>query len=209
MGLSFGKSLAYGLGVNLIGVHHLEGHIYANFLGDNQPDFPVLNLVVSGGHSDLILMEGHGKYHLLGETRDDAAGEVFDKVARELGLPYPGGPHLDRLAETGDEGVFHFPHPKISSSRFDYSFSGLKTRALQEFAKAEGETRVQDMCASFRAAVVRELLYNVAELIEITGAASFAVSGGVAANRLLRKNARELCSRLNILFILPNRIVHR
>ncbi|NLA59498.1 MAG: tRNA (adenosine(37)-N6)-threonylcarbamoyltransferase complex transferase subunit TsaD [Firmicutes bacterium] len=204
VGVSYSKSLAYGLGLPLAGVHHLEGHISANFLRDDPPPFPLLNLVVSGGHSDLILMRDHGDYSVLGETLDDAAGEVFDKVARELGLPYPGGPHLDKVADLGDEDEVRFTHPKIQGNRFDFSFSGTKTRALQEFEKrgASPET-VRNIAAGLRKAIVRDLLYNVPEVMRLTGARAFAVSGGVAANSLLRKEAEELSGRLGVPLYIP------
>ncbi len=206
VGVSFSKSLALGLGIPVLGVQHLEGHIMANFLRPDLPQFPVLNLVVSGGHSDLILLREPGAFEILGETRDDAAGEVFDKVARELGLPFPGGPHLDRIAETGDPHAFRFPHPKMSGSKFDYSFSGLKTRALQGFEACEKrEECVPHLAASFRGAVVRELLYHVPELLRETGANAFAVCGGVASNSLLRKEATELGNRLGVPLFIPPR----
>jgi len=204
VGVSYGKSLAYGLGIPLAGVHHLEGHISANFLRDDPPPFPLLNLVVSGGHSDLILMRDHGAYTVLGETLDDAAGEVFDKVARELGLPYPGGPHLDKVADQGDEDEVKFTRPKIHGHRFDYSFSGTKTRALQELEKrgASPET-VRDIAAGLRKAIVRDLLYHVPEVFKMTGARAFAVSGGVAANSLLRRESERLSKELGVPLYIP------
>ncbi len=208
VGVSFGKSLASGLGVPMVGVNHLEGHIMANFMGEDIPQFPVLNLVVSGGHSDVILMRGFGSYETLGETRDDAAGEVFDKVAREMGLPFPGGPHLDREAQLGDPSRFLFPHPKLEGRQYDYSFSGLKTRALQDFMSCgRSQDCVPHLSASFMHAIVRELLYHVEDLVESTGAKAVAISGGVASNSLLRKEAGVLCQRLGMpLFIPPKEL---
>lgn len=206
VGVSFAKSLAYALGIPVVPVNHLEGHIYANFIGTTQPEFPLLNLVVSGGHSDLILMEGHGHYEVLGETIDDAAGEVFDKVARELGLPYPGGPYLDKAAEKGDPERFHFPHPKIEREGFNFSFSGFKTRALESFKDSEQDQKaVLDMAASLRQAVVRELLYYVEDLVKKYKVKSFGISGGVAANSLLREKARVLAGRMGIPLYIPSR----
>ncbi len=204
VGVSFGKSLAAGLGLPLCGVQHLEGHIAANFLREDIPDFPLLNLVVSGGHSDLVLMTGHGAYQVLGETRDDAAGEVFDKVAREMGLPFPGGPHMDGVAESGDEDAYHFPHPKMVGRATDFSFSGLKTRALQYFeAGGKSAQSVPHLSASFRKAVVEQLLYHVEDLVMSTGAKAVAISGGVAANKLLRKRAGALCREIAIPLFIP------
>lgn len=211
VGLSFGKSLAYSLGVPLAGVHHLEGHIMANFLGPELPQFPILNLVVSGGHSDLIVMTEFGCYEVLGETRDDAAGEVFDKVARELGLPFPGGPHLDREAELGDSEFIQFTHPKMSGPQRDFSFSGMKTRALSAVNDSRlpdgtlPPTLIRNISASLRAAVVRDLLYEVPALLRETCARSFAVCGGVAANRLLRDRAAQVAARSGVPLYIPPR----
>ncbi len=204
VGVSYAKSLAYAAKIPLIDVHHLAGHIYANFLGQNVPQFPMLNLVVSGGHSELIFMRSHGSFEVVAETRDDAAGEAFDKVARELGLGYPGGPYLDRLAEIGDPYRVGFPLPKIRDSEYDYSFSGIKTRALQEFESSEkSEGFKRDLASSFRKAVVDQLLHSVEELVAKTGAKSLSVSGGVAANMLLRRESKKIASRLNIPLFIP------
>lgn len=206
VGVCFAKSLAFGLKKKLVGVHHIEGHIFANFLGIDPPPFPLLNLVVSGGHSDLVLMKDYGDYELLGQTRDDAAGEAFDKVARELGLPYPGGPFLDDLADQGDPDAFSFPHPKIEGGRFDYSFSGLKTRALQTLAAYGPEDKVKkDLAASFRKAVVSQLLQHIPQAARETNARAFALSGGVAANKLLRREAEALCREIGIPLYVPSR----
>lgn len=221
VGLCFGKSLAAGLGIPLAGVNHLEGHIYANFLREEPPEFPLLNLVVSGGHSDLILMRGHGTYELLGETRDDAAGEVFDKVARELGLPFPGGPNLDRAADEGDAAFLAFAHPKMEGNQLDFSFSGMKTRALQALDAAglrgcdqadragtqakDRSSVVKGISASLREAIVRDLLYHVPALVNTTGARGFAISGGVAANSLLRRRAEAVSEKAGVPLYIPPR----
>ena len=204
VGVSYAKTLAYSLGVPLIGVHHLAGHIYANFLGESVPAFPLLNLVVSGGHSELIFMSSHGQFSVIAETRDDAAGEVFDKVAREIGLPFPGGPYLDSLAETGDAERIFFPLPNIRGSKYDYSFSGIKTRALIEFESGGKKEELKpDLAAGFRKAVVDQLLHPVEEVIANTGAGSFAISGGVAANMLLREESSRLAAKLGIPLFIP------
>lgn len=204
VGVCYAKALAAGISRPVVGVNHVEGHIYANFLKDDIPEFPCLNLVVSGGHTELILMVDHGRYVQLGETLDDAAGEVFDKVAREMGLPYPGGPYLDRAAENGDPTFCKFPHPKIEGSKYAFSFSGLKTRAIQEFEKrGRREDVIDHLCASFREAVVRDLLYYVPELVNRYGVKSFALAGGVAANKLLRARAKELCTQIGIPLHIP------
>lgn len=206
VGVGFAKGLAHAAQVPLIDVHHIAGHIYANFLGETLPEFPALNLVVSGGHSELILMESHGRFTVLAETRDDAAGEVFDKVAREIGLGFPGGPYLDRLAEKGDADKIPFPLPRIRGSKYDYSFSGIKTRALLEFeAGDKTEEFKRDLAAGFRKGVVDQLLNPVEELIRETGARSLAISGGVAANMLLRRKSQELAAKLDIPLFVPPR----
>ena len=208
VGVCFAKGLAAGLSVPVVGVHHLEGHIFANFLRDDPPSLPLLNLVVSGGHSDLILMERFGSYEVLGETRDDAAGEVMDKVARELGLPFPGGPWLDRAADRGDPAAYTFPHPRMENP-YDFSFSGMKTRALLaiEDAKKRGASDwdrvVADLSASMRYAIVRDLLFEVPKAVRKTGAKAFAISGGVAANNLLRSEAMRLAAENGIALYIP------
>ena len=207
VGVCFAKGLAAGLSVPVVGVHHLEGHIFANFLRDDPPSFPLLNLVVSGGHSDLILMERFGSYEVLGETKDDAAGEVMDKVARELGLPFPGGPWMDRAALRGDPSAYVFPHPRMENP-YDYSFSGMKTRALLAIEDAKRravpwDRVVADLSASMRSAIARDLLFNVPEAVRKTGAKALALSGGVAANSLLRSEAAELSAANGIALYIP------
>jgi N6-L-threonylcarbamoyladenine synthase len=192
VGGSLAASLAYGLGIPAIPVHHLEGHLLACMLEASRPDFPFLALLVSGGHSQLIEVTAVGRYSIIGETLDDAAGEAFDKVARLLGLPYPGGPQLAALAERGNSQRFQFPRPMLKNASLDMSFSGLKTAvrvALERERAAIGELSEAvraDVAASFQAAVVETLTAKCRQALERTGLRRLIVAGGVGANRALR-----------------------
>jgi len=193
-GVSYAKALAYALGVPLAAVNHIEGHVSANYLAHPELEPPFACLVASGGHSHVILVERYGAYRLLGQTLDDAAGEAFDKVARVLGIPYPGGPLLDRLAEEGDDGRYRFPHPRTDGP-YDFSFSGLKTAVVNRAHNLRqlGEEIVPaDFAASFRRAVVDMLVEKSVRAAADLGVKRLAAAGGVAANRLLR---RELARR--------------
>ena len=188
-GVNCMKALAYALDKPLIGVNHIEGHVSANYL--THPDLapPFVCLVVSGGHSHVVRVEDYGVYTLLGQTHDDAAGEAFDKAARVLGLPYPGGPRIDKLAEEGDPHAMKLPMP-TTPRRYDYSFSGLKTAFLNAAHKLEqkGEPLPKaDMAASFRYAVVSSLVEKAVLAAVETGAPALAMAGGVSANSLLRR----------------------
>jgi N6-L-threonylcarbamoyladenine synthase len=184
VGLNVAKAIALSQGLPLIGVNHLEAHIYANWLGANGIDFPVVCLIVSGGHSDLVLMRGHGDYAVLGRTRDDAAGEAFDKAARILGLGYPGGPAIERTAQ---EGTASIPLPRAwLKGSHDFSFSGVKT-ALLRLAEAGGVSSVADAAASFQAAVVDVLVTKTVAVARGRRAKKVLLSGGVASNGLLRE----------------------
>lgn len=188
-GVNCMKALAYALEKPLIGVNHIEGHVSANYL--THPDLapPFVCLVVSGGHSHVVRVEDYGVYTLLGQTHDDAAGEAFDKAARVLGLPYPGGPRIDKLAEEGDPHAMKLPMP-TTPGRYDYSFSGLKTAFLNAAHKLEqkGEPLPKaDMAASFRYAVVSSLVEKAVLAAVETGAPALAMAGGVSANSLLRR----------------------
>ena len=192
VGVAAAKAYSLALGVPLVGVHHLEAHIYANFIGGQEPQFPVIALIVSGGHTDLVLMTGHGEYRVLGRTRDDAAGEAFDKSARAMGLGYPGGPLIDRLARGGDPTRFPFPRANLGDS-LDFSFSGLKT-ALLLFLRRHGsqlEADIADVAASFQEAVVDPLVSNTMLAAERTGVRRVLLAGGVAANSRLREKMAE------------------
>lgn len=190
VGASVAKALAAVKGLPLVGVNHLEAHIYANWLGETEPVFPLLCLIVSGGHSDLVLMRGHGEYTLLGRTRDDAAGEAFDKAARILGLGYPGGPAIDKAAENGNPCI-DLPHSWIKGTA-DFSFSGVKTylQKLSEEGKIDKDN-VADLAASFQKAVVDVLAGKTIEAALQNDVRQILLSGGVAANRMLRRVITE------------------
>lgn len=192
VGLTYGKSLAFALDVPFVGVNHMEGHIVSNLLEDPRPDFPFLNLTVSGGHTQLALVRGPMEAEVLGNTIDDAAGEAFDKVAKMLGLPYPGGPSVEKRAAMGDPASVAFPRPKLQDAPFSFSFSGLKTAVLYYLRKRSFDPQdadqalVNDVCASFQAAVVDTLvgrLFSAAEKLDVS---SVCIAGGVSANQALR-----------------------
>jgi N6-L-threonylcarbamoyladenine synthase len=186
-GAALGRSLAYALGVPAVPVHHLEGHLLAPLLEDRPPPFPHLALLVSGGHTMLIVVRALGDYELLGETRDDAAGEAFDKSAKLLGLPYPGGPELAKLAEAGRSGVFEFPRPMRDREGFEFSFSGLKTAVMLAVREqAPDAQRRADIARGVQDAIVDTLVTKTARALEETGLGALVVAGGVSANRALR-----------------------
>jgi N6-L-threonylcarbamoyladenine synthase len=190
VGVSAAKSLSAALDIPLIGVHHLEGHIYANLLINPDFAFPFVCLVVSGGHTDLVLVKGHGDYEILGRTRDDAAGEAFDKTARVFGLGYPGGPIIDKLAVKGNPEAIHLPRAKLGGT-LDFSFSGLKTAVIRFHRDRGKEFPVEDLAAGFQAAVVDMLVDTTMAAVERTGVCRIALAGGVAANSGLQKKMRE------------------
>ena len=200
VGVNFGKALAYGLGVPFIGVNHMEAHIYSNFIEPPVPAFPCLNLTVSGGHTQLVLMRDDFTYDLIGETRDDAAGEAFDKVAKMLGLGYPGGPRVDALAREGNPKAILFPRTMLGDDEFAFSFSGIKTAVLyylrdNKLRSADGTPAIPpallaDLCASFQASVVDVLVRKTMKAAEKYGVRHIAVGGGVSANSSLRSRMR-------------------
>jgi N6-L-threonylcarbamoyladenine synthase len=184
----------------VLGVHHLEGHLLSPFLSADPPEFPFVALLVSGGHTQLMRVDGVGRYQLLGETIDDAAGEAFDKSAKLMGLPYPGGPWLAKLAEQGDAEAFKLPRPLLHSGNLDFSFAGLKTAVLTQSRKLgdQLEARKADLAASTQAAIVEVLLKKSLAAIEQTGLDRFVVAGGVGANRMLRQQLDAACARRGV-----------
>ncbi len=204
-GVSCMKGLAYALGKPLVPVNHIEGHIAANYLTSPELTPPFLCLVVSGGHSHLVWVPDYATYTLLGQTRDDAAGEAFDKAARVLGLPYPGGPRVDALAEEGDPLAFSLPEPRVEG-RYDFSFSGMKTAFLNLVNQLEmrGEPLPKaDLAASFRHAVVESLVRKTMLAAREKQVPALALAGGVSANRALRRRMTEACREAGIPLYLP------
>lgn len=204
IGVNTAKALAFAHNLPLINVHHIAGHIYANRFV-KEMEFPLVALVVSGGHTELIYMKEHGHYELIGETRDDAAGEAYDKVARVLGLPYPGGPHIDKLAQEG-KCTIEFPRAWLEPDSYDFSFSGLKSAVINTIhnAKQRGEELDQkDVAASFQTSVVEVLVEKTARAAQEYNAKQVLVAGGVAANQGLRKALTKKFSELNIELVIP------
>jgi N6-L-threonylcarbamoyladenine synthase len=205
VGVNFAKSFAYALGIPCVGVNHMEGHIYANFLEDPPPEYPFLCLTVSGGHTQLVLVRQEFRHEILGETVDDAAGEAFDKVAKMLGLPFPGGPAIDRLSREGDSGFVDFPRSMAADGTFRFSFSGVKTAVLYwlrdrpgislDPESPGGRKLLADLCASFQAAVVDVLVAKTVRAWDVTGVRDVAVAGGVSANGALRRKMADAAQR--------------
>ena len=195
-GASLARSLAYAWRVPALGVHHLEGHLLAPLLEPEPPPFPHVALLVSGGHTMLIEVQAIGSYRLLGETRDDAAGEAFDKTAKLLGLPYPGGPELARLADRGTPGVFSFPRPMLDRPGLEFSFSGLKTAVVHALRGREMTDAVRaDVAEAVQLSIVETLTAKALRALEETGLDTLVVSGGVSANRRLRSRLAEATRR--------------
>jgi len=194
VGASIGRSLAWALNISAMGVHHMEAHLLAPLLDQNPPDFPFVALLVSGGHTQLVFVRAIGDYTLLGQSLDDAAGEAFDKTAKLLGLGYPGGPEIARVALTGDQSQFKLPRPMTDRPGLDFSFSGLKTavRLLVEKRLPLSPENLADIAASFESAVVDTLIIKCQRAVEKTKVKSLVIAGGVAANKHLRERAQTL-----------------
>ena len=208
VGVNFAKGLALSTGLPLIPVHHLRGHIASNYLSHPECRPPFLCLVVSGGHSHIVLVEDYTRLKILGRTRDDAAGEAFDKAARAMGIPYPGGVEMDCIAEEGDPNAYKLPHPHVEGAPLDFSFSGLKTAVLNLLnnARQKGEEiSVPDLCASYRKAVVSCLTENFFRAAQETGVSTLAAAGGVSANRLLRRELTRLAEERGLQLFLPDK----
>jgi N6-L-threonylcarbamoyladenine synthase len=200
VGAGVACALGASLGKPVVGVHHLEGHLLSPFLGSVPPSFPFVALLVSGGHTQLMRVDAVGQYELLGETIDDAAGEAFDKSAKLLGLGYPGGPALSKLAQAGDPKAFALPRPLLHSGDLDFSFAGLKTAVLTQARKLGDslEARKADVAASTEAAIVEVLLKKSLAALKATGLKRLVVAGGVGANRLLREQLNAACARRGV-----------
>ena len=206
VGVSAAKAISFASGIPLIGVHHIEGHISANFIENKDLEPPFVCLVVSGGHSHLVVVKDYGVYEIIGKTRDDAAGEAFDKVARAIGLGYPGGPKIDKVSKEGNPDAIHFPRAKVADAQYDFSFSGLKSAVLNYLnsCQMKGEEIVTaDVAASFQKAVIDVLVDHSMDAVEKYGCRKFAIAGGVASNTGLREAFRKVCGEKGIAFYHP------
>ena len=209
VGVAEAKAIAYAKGLPLVGVHHIEGHISANYIEHPELEPPFLCLVVSGGHTHLVCVRDYGKYEILGRTRDDAAGEALDKVARAIGLGYPGGPKIDRLSREGNPDAIFFPRAHIEDAPCDFSFSGVKSAVLNYIngCQMKGETYSQaDVAASFQKAVTDVLTEHSMQAVRETGLKKFAIAGGVASNSSLRASLEEACRKEGVRFYYPSPI---
>ena len=209
VGVAEAKALAYASGKPLVGVHHIEGHIAANYIENKDLEPPFMCLVVSGGHTHLVKVMDYDSFEILGRTRDDAAGEAFDKVARAIGLGYPGGPKVDALAKEGNRDAIAFPRAKVDGNEYDFSFSGLKSAVLNYLNQCEMkniEVNRADVAASFQYAVIDVLTSHAIRATKEAGMNKLAIAGGVAANSSLRANIREACEKEGITFYHPSPI---
>ena len=209
VGVAEAKAIAYATGKQLIGVHHIEGHISANFIENKELEPPFICLVVSGGHTHLVCVKDYGEYEIIGRTRDDAAGEAFDKVARAIGLGYPGGPKIDKLSKEGNPDAITFPKAHINDAPYDFSFSGVKSAVLNYIngCQMKGEAFNQaDIAASFQKAVTDVLVENAMRAVDEYGMKKLAIAGGVASNSTLRQAMKDACKKKGIEFYYPSPI---
>ena len=207
VGVAEAKAISYAKKLPLVGVHHIEGHISANYIENKDLEPPFICLVVSGGHTHLVKVKEYGVYEILGRTRDDAAGEAFDKVARAIGLGYPGGPKIDRLSKEGNPNAIPFPKAKIAEAPLDFSFSGLKSAVLNYLngCRMRGETVIEaDVAASFQKAVVDVLTEHAVEAVKEAGLDKLALAGGVASNSALRESVQRACRENGFRFFSPS-----
>ncbi len=209
VGVSAAKAISFASGIPLVGVHHIEGHISANYIENKDLEPPFICLVVSGGHSHLVVVKDYGEYEILGRTRDDAAGEAFDKVARAIGLGYPGGPKIDKISKEGNPDAIHFPRAKVAEAEYDFSFSGLKSAVLNYLNSCQmkgEEVNRADVAASFQKAVIDVLVAHSMDAVKRYGFNKFAIAGGVASNSSLRAAFEEACAKNKIQFYHPSPI---
>ena len=209
VGVSAAKAISFASGIPLVGVHHIEGHISANYIENPDLEPPFACLVVSGGHTHLVLVKDYGEYEILGKTRDDAAGEAFDKVARAIGLGYPGGPKIDKVSKEGNPEAIAFPRAHVEDAPYDFSFSGVKSAVLNYIngCKMKGEAYSQaDIAASFQKAVTDVLVANAIHAVEEYQVDKFAIAGGVASNSALREAMKEACQERGVKFYYPSPI---
>lgn len=210
VGVAEAKAISYAAGLPLIGVHHIEGHISANYIEHKELEPPFVCLVVSGGHTHLVVVKDYGVYEIIGKTRDDAAGEAFDKVARAIGLGYPGGPKIDKVSKEGNSDAIHFPRAKVEDSPYDFSFSGVKSAVLNHIngCRMKGETIVQaDIAASFQKAVCEVLVSHALEAVRAYQIPKLALAGGVASNSELRFMMKEACRKEGIPLYYPSPVL--